>query len=257
MRRVVVARKQPTAPETNVRRQNGKTLAPPTWESVASTKAPSPPTCTFGTETSNQLNPNDDEQHPTAAFNFAMAAASSHARAKRSSRMAVTAQPRWSSFTASCPMGAGKRQKTASARKDPWCPCSILSTCSERNCPCAKARRPCRNCDSSHGRCTNTVATHNTVIHETNREHLPSSTAARFCAHMGLPLRPLILLIVEPAECTEDDNKSATTASPPPQRHIRRVQRKNGTQSTLSGASREGDDVAMSPNGGDTSPPPH
>jgi hypothetical protein len=151
MRRVVVACRLPTAPETNVRRQNGKTPAPPTRESVASNKAPSPPTFTFGMETLNQLNPNEDGQHPTAAFDFAAAAASRHAHAKRSSRTAVTAQPRWSSSIASCPTGAGKQQKTASAREDPCCPCSILSTCSERNCPCTKARRPCHNCDSSHG----------------------------------------------------------------------------------------------------------
>ena len=150
MRCVVVARTRPTTPETNVRRQNRKTPAPPSWEPVASTEAPSPPTFTFGTETSTQLNPNDDRQHPVAAFNFATATASSHARAKHSSRTAVTAQPRWSSSTASCPTGAGKRQKTVSARKDLCCPCLILSTCSERNCPCAKAWRPCRNCDLSH-----------------------------------------------------------------------------------------------------------
>ena len=257
MRRVVVARTRPTAPETNVRRQNGKTPAPPTRESVASTEAPSPPTFTFGTETSPQLNPNDDGQHPAAAFNFATAAASSHARAKHSSRTAVTAQPRWSSSTAFCPTGAGKRQKTASARKDPCCPCSISSTCSKRNCPCAKTRRPCQNCDSSHGRCANTVAAHNAAIRETNREHLPSSTAARFRARMGLPPRPLIPLTVEPAESTGDDSESATTASPTTQCHIRGVQRQDGTQSTSSRASREGDDVAMSPNEGDTSPSPH
>ena len=149
------------------------------------------------------------------------------------------------------------RKQPPHARKDPCCPCLILLTCSEHNCPCAKARRPCQNCDSSHGCCVNTVAAHNAAIRETNREHLPSSTAARFCARMGLPPRQLIPLIVEPAECTGDDSESATTASPTTQRHIRRVQRQDGTQSTLSGASREGDDVTMSPNGGDTSPPPH
>jgi hypothetical protein len=202
MRRVVVARKLPAAPETKVRRQNGKNWAPPTRESVASTEAPSPPTFTFGAEMSNQLNPNDDGQHPTATFNFATAAASSHARAKRASRTAVTAQPRWSSSTASCPTGAGKQHKTASTCEDPCRPCSILSMCSGRNCPCAKARRPCQNCDSSHGRCTNTVAAHNAVICETNHVHLPSLTAARFCARMGFPPRPLIPLIVEPAERT-------------------------------------------------------
>ena len=254
MRRVVGPRRLATASETNARR-------PPTFstrESAASTEAPSPSTFIFGTETAitNHPIPSDDGQHPAAAFNFATAAASSHARAKHSSRTAVTAQPRWSSSTASCPTGAGKRQKTVSARKDLCCPCLILSTCSERNCPCAKAWRPCRNCDLSHGHCANTVAAHDAAIRETNCEHLPSSTAARFRARMGLPPRPLIPLIVEPAECTGDDSESATTASPTTQRHIRRVQRQDGTQSTSSGASREGDDVAMSPDGGDTSPPP-
>ena len=42
--------------------------------------------------------------------------------------------PDGSTSTASRPMGDGKRQKTASAREDPCCPCSISSTCYERNC---------------------------------------------------------------------------------------------------------------------------
>jgi hypothetical protein len=74
-------------------------------------------------------------------------------------------------------------------------------------------------------------------------------------ACMGLPLRPLIPLIVEPAERAEDDNDLATMASPTTQRQIRRVQRQDKTNSTLSGASCEGDAVVMSPDGGDTSPP--
>ena len=72
---------------------------------------------------------------------------------------------------------------------------------------------------------------------------------------MGLLPRPLIPLIVEPTERTEDDNELATTASPATQCHIRCILCRDGTQSTLSGASREGDEVAMSPDGGDTSPP--
>jgi hypothetical protein len=73
---------------------------------------------------------------------------------------------------------------------------------------------------------------------------------------MGLPTGPLIPRIIDPAECTGDNNESAATASPCIQRHIRHdCQRQDGTQSTLSGASREGDEVAMLPNGGDTSPP--
>jgi len=37
---------------------------------------------------------------------------------------------------------------------------------------------------------------------------------------MGLLPRPLIPLIVEPTERTEDDNELATTASPATQHHI-------------------------------------
>ena len=184
-----------------------------------------------------------------------MAAASCHAHAKRTSQTPATMQPRWSSSLASCPTGDGKRQKTASAREDPCCPCLILSTCSERNCPCARARRPCRNYDPSRGRCSNTVDAHNAVIREANRDNLPRSTSVTFRARMGLLLRPLIPLIVEPAKRTEDDKELAITASPATQRHIRHVQCRDGTQSTSSRASCEVDEVAMSPDGGNTSPP--
>jgi hypothetical protein len=66
----------------------------------------------------------------------------------------------------------------------------------------------------------------------------------------------LIPLIVNPAERTGANNELATTACPATQRHIQRIQRRDGTPPTSSGASREGDEVAMSPDGGDTSPPP-
>jgi hypothetical protein len=73
---------------------------------------------------------------------------------------------------------------------------------------------------------------------------------------MGLPPCPLIPLIVDPAERMGEDNESAPTASPCIQRHIRHDRQcQDGTQSTLSVASRKGDKVAMSSSGGDTSPP--
>ena len=189
MRCVVGPRRLLTASETNVRRRNGNTSAPSTRESVASTEDPSPPTFLFGAETviMNPPIPNDDGQHPPAAVHFATDAASRQAHSKRSSRAPATAHHRLHLSTASRVTSNGKRQKTASAREDPCCPCLILSTCSERNCPCAKAWRPCQNCDSSRGRCTNTVAAHNAVIREANRDNLPRSTSVRFCARMGLP----------------------------------------------------------------------
>jgi hypothetical protein len=116
--------------------------------------------------------------------------------------------------------------------------------------------RPCQNFNRSHGQCANMVAAHNPVICDTNCKHLPRSTVMRFCGHMGLLLPPLIPLIVYPAECMGDNNGPAAMASPCIQRHIRcALQCQDGTQSTLSGASREGDNVAMSPDRGDTSPP--
>ena len=153
-----------------------------------------------------------------------MAAASRHAHAKRTSRMTATAQPRWSSSTAWHPTGIRKWQKTASTRKDPCCSCLISLTCSERNCQCTKAQWPCQNCNSSHGRCPNTVDAHNEVIYEANCNNLPRSTSARFFTQMGLLPCPLILLIVKPTERTEDDKELATTASYATQHHIQHVQ---------------------------------
>jgi len=234
MRRVVGPRRQSTASEANVRHQNGKTPTPSTLESVASIEAPSPSTINFWFGNSNHKSkiPSDNGQHPAAAFHFATAAASRHAHAKRSSRTSTTVQPRWSSSTASRPTGDGKRQKTASSREDPCCPCSIASTCSERNCPCAKARRPCQNCNPSRGKCSNTVAAHNAVIREANRNNLPRSALGRLCERLGLPARPLIPLIVDPAKRTGTANQLATTATPTIQRHIRRDQRQDGTPYT-------------------------
>ena len=225
MRCVVGPCRLPTALRTDVRCQNEKNsdfLYPGIRSKY---QAPSPTTFIFGVEMviTNQLIPSDDGQHLTDAFNFATAAASCHAHAKRTSQTPATTQPRWSSSLASRPTGDGKRQKTATARKDPCCPCSILLTCSERNCPCAKARRACQNCDTSRGRCSNTVDAHNAVIREANHDNLPRSTSARFRARMGLLPRSLIPLIVEPAERMEDDNELATTASAATQRHIRCV----------------------------------
>ncbi len=118
MQLVVGPPQLPTTSGTNVRHQNGKTPTSSTWESVASTESPSPPTFIFGAETviMNQPIPSDNGQHPVAVFNFEMAATSRHSHAKHTSRMPATAQPRWSFSPASRPAGHGKRQKTASTR---------------------------------------------------------------------------------------------------------------------------------------------
>ena len=87
------------------------------------------------------------------------------------------------------------------------------------------------------------------------RPLFPPRPARPLRERLGLTPPPLIPLIVDPATRTGDDNELATTATPTIQRHIRRAQRRDGTPSTSSGASREEDGVATSPDGGDTSSP--
>ena len=52
--------------------------------------------------------------------------------------------------------GEAKRQRKR-ARDDPCCVCSSGSTCTVRNCTCAKAGRACTNCDPGK-RCKNCAA---------------------------------------------------------------------------------------------------
>jgi hypothetical protein len=213
---VVGPRQLPTGTETNVRRQTGKTPIPPTRVSVANTKSSCPPAFLFGAETvfANSTIHSDDWRHPPVAFNFAADAASCHSHTKCITTMPATAPPRWSSSTASCATADRKQQKTASTCKDPCFSCLILPTCFERNCPCAKARQPCQNYNSSRGQCTNMVAAHNAGILDANHNNLPSSIVSRFCINMGLVLHPLIPLIADPAERMGDKNEAASLVSP-------------------------------------------
>ncbi len=76
--------------------------------------------------------------------------------------------------------GNGKRQKTAAARKDLCCFCLVTSSCTSRNCPCAKAGRPCHSCDPGEcNRCTNMTEALKRVIREENTRQT-SGTGAHF-----------------------------------------------------------------------------
>ena len=76
--------------------------------------------------------------------------------------------------------GNGKRQKTTAAREDLFCFCLVTGSCTSRNCPCAKAGRPCHSCDPGEcSCCTNTVEALNRVIREENYPRT-SGIAARF-----------------------------------------------------------------------------
>ena len=73
-----------------------------------------------------------------------------------------------------------KRQKVHEACNDLCCFCLIATSCSSRNCPCAKAGRPCRFCNFGESNCCkNTVAVHNRLIRIKNAR-LTTSIAACF-----------------------------------------------------------------------------
>ena len=73
------------------------------------------------------------------------------------------------------PLTRGKRQKTAPARQDPCCPCSVTASCCERNCLCAKAKRACTNCDPGCKRCRNSQAVYDRIAKQrSERQNNPA-----------------------------------------------------------------------------------
>jgi len=119
--------------------------------------------------------------------------------------------------------GNGKRQKTTAAHEDLCCFCSVTGSCTSRNCPCAKAGRPCHSCNPGEcGHCTNTVEALNRVIREENYCRT-SGIAARFRQCDGRALNPPLPLFgvgnAQPGDDDEDElvenenNKSPRTRS--------------------------------------------
>ena len=86
-----------------------------------------------------------------------------------------------------------KNQKTTAASLDPCCPCSLTSTCSSRNCLCAKAVGPCQDCNPG-AKCCKDIAAHDQIIVQASLKH-GSSIATQFCWLMGgAPLLPIPLI---------------------------------------------------------------
>ena len=84
----------------------------------------------------------------------------------------------------------GKRQETAAAREDLCCFCSATSSCTSRNCPCAKAERPCHSCyPGKCNHCTNTVEALNRVIRG-EKYRRTNGITARFRQRVGRALAP-------------------------------------------------------------------
>jgi hypothetical protein len=116
--------------------------------------------------------------------------------------------------------GNGKRQKTAAARKDLCCFCSISSSCTSRNCPCAKAGRPYRSCDLGEcNRCSNTIEALNRVIREENTRRT-SGTGASFRRRVGRELEPTLPLHELGDALSDDDDEDELAGiennNPPP-----------------------------------------
>ena len=158
-----------------------------------------------------------DGQLCPAGCNFAVAPASLHAHAERVTTIPAKVPPTWSSSTASCTTGDGKRQNTAPIHEDPCAPAQF-----NRRAPSTIARAP------RHGGPAEIIAEAMgsvptwlppTIICDNNRANLPGSIGSRFHIHMGLEPRPLILRIINPAERTEMENVLVTSGSPCNQCH--------------------------------------
>jgi len=63
--------------------------------------------------------------------------------------------------------GNGKHQKMTAAREDLCCFCSVTGSCTSRNCPCAKAGRPCHSCNPGQcRRCSTGSSVKRTIFDE-------------------------------------------------------------------------------------------
>ena len=145
------------------------------------------------TETSQTTN---DEHHPPP-FQFEASGVTPQSKSKRSNSAAsggivVVSQ------SVRGQQNKKRRVNTPVAREDPCCSCSVNATCSLRNCPCAKARRPCLNCDPGDQRCSNTIACHNKRIQQANRQS-NNTSARRLRGFFGLGDRPALPYIQDPA----------------------------------------------------------
>jgi hypothetical protein len=164
-----------------------------------SSPTPEPVVCTssYGTPSPSK-NDNDEWLPPRPVAHGAAVAADAASPREHTFLVKRTLGVSHSSSATSAPpvrRRNGKRQKTAAAREDLCCFCSVTGSCTSRNCPCAKAGRPCHSCDPGEcNRCTNTVEALNRVICGENYRRT-SGIAARFQQHVGRALDPPLPLL--------------------------------------------------------------
>ena len=145
-------------------------------------------TSSYGTPSPSENN-NDERLPPRPVAHGAADAASPREHTLLVKRTLCVSH---SSSATSAPLvrrGNGKCQKTAAAREDLCCFCSVTGSCTSRKCPCAKAGRPCHchSCDPGEcNRCTNTVEALNRVIRGENYRRT-SSIATRRCGSRSKP----------------------------------------------------------------------
>ena len=193
-------------------------MSSPTPEPVVSTSS-------FGTPSPSENN-NDERLPPRPVAHGAAVAGDAASTREHTLLMKRTLGVSHSSSATGAPpvrRGNGKRQKTAAAREDLCCFCSISSSCTSRNCPCAKAGRPCHSCDPGEcNRCSNTIEALNRVIREENTRRT-SGTGARFRRRVGRELEPTLPLHELGDALSDDDDEDELAGiennNPPPPEH--------------------------------------
>ena len=139
-----------------------------------------------------------------------------HGSKRRSSPVDTPSSPR---LTVSYSRGAdlAKRRKTAPARAVVCCSCSPSAICSQRNCSCAIAGRPCHNCDPGTGnKCRNTLDELNARVDQVNsRRGSKSSQLLR--QHVGLKaIRSPVPHVRPPEDRADGDHDEEPVDTVPP-----------------------------------------
>ncbi len=136
------------------------------------------------------------DESSSALVPFASRAVAAHGGTLTGSKRASSPTPPASSVCTSVSSPRGKRNKRCKiappARSELCCYCSASSTCSERNCPCAIARRPCRpNCGPTESnKCNNSCSAINERLTHLNHVTRRGPASKRMRAFINLPSSP-------------------------------------------------------------------
>jgi hypothetical protein len=189
-------------------------MSSPTPEPVARTSS-------YGTPSPSE-NSNDERLPPRPVAHGTAVASDAASPQEHTLHVKRTLGVSHSSSATSAPpvrCGNGKRQKTAAAREDLCCFCLVTGSCTSRNCPCAKAERPCHSCyPGKCNHCTNTVEALNRVIRG-EKYHQTNGITAHFRQRVGRALNPPLPLFkvgdALPDDDEEDELEGIKNNNPP------------------------------------------